>query len=234
MMTLAGAAQAEAPAQIELLPGWRQDQNTHMAALRIRLAPGWKTYWRSPGDAGIPPQFDLEQSTNLAGAAVHFPAPEVFDTSGVRVIGYHDTVLLPIELALSDPDQPARLSGTVYLGVCEEICVPMQVAFDMPLPASSRAHPAITAALQAQPRAHGAVACDIAPGDRGMHVSMRPDQPLASDETAAIELPGVSVSPAQIEGGAAHGLARTQTIARADLRLTVISASGAREYRGCK
>ncbi|MFY8145805.1 MAG: protein-disulfide reductase DsbD domain-containing protein, partial [Rhodobacter sp.] len=57
----------------EVLPGWRTEQGTHMAALRLTLAPGWKTYWRSPGDAGIPPLFNWSGSQNLSGVRVHWP-----------------------------------------------------------------------------------------------------------------------------------------------------------------
>ncbi|MCX8508161.1 MAG: protein-disulfide reductase DsbD family protein, partial [Rhodobacteraceae bacterium] len=49
----------------EILPGWRTESGSQMAALRLTMAPGWKTYWRAPGDAGIPPRFDWTGSANL-------------------------------------------------------------------------------------------------------------------------------------------------------------------------
>jgi DsbC/DsbD-like thiol-disulfide interchange protein len=68
-LSTASTAQAESPAdmvQIRILPGWSRDDGSHMAALHLILAPGWKTYWRAPGDAGIPPMMDLEGSDNLS------------------------------------------------------------------------------------------------------------------------------------------------------------------------
>ena len=69
-------------AEAEIAPGWREG-NTHVAGLTIRLAPGWKTYWRAPGDAGIPPGFNWSGSSNVAGVRVQFPVPSVFTQSGI-------------------------------------------------------------------------------------------------------------------------------------------------------
>ena len=59
-----------------VLTGWRMENGHHMAALRITLAPGWKTYWRAPGEAGIPPRFDWTGSDNLSAVTVHWPDGE--------------------------------------------------------------------------------------------------------------------------------------------------------------
>src|SRR6056297_1113481 len=83
-------AEAAMPADVvraEVLPGWTTGAGTRMAALRLTLAPGWKTYWRAPGDAGIPPAFDWSGSRNLKGVAFHWPAPDVFQSYGIRTIG---------------------------------------------------------------------------------------------------------------------------------------------------
>ena len=64
----------EQPAHADLLTGWRLEDGRHAAAIRIRLDPGWKTYWRAPGDGGIPPSFDWQGARNLAGWSVHWPA----------------------------------------------------------------------------------------------------------------------------------------------------------------
>ena len=80
-------------AQVEVLPGWRAANGDHIAGLRITLAPGWKTYWRAPGDAGIPPIFSFTGSQNIQAVAPHWPVPEVFDSNGVQTIGYHDGVV---------------------------------------------------------------------------------------------------------------------------------------------
>lgn len=101
--------------QLEVLPGWRTGEGKHMAALRLTLAPGWKTYWRSPGTAGLAPILDFDNSTGIMDVEVRWPAPETFEFSGMRSIGYHDGVTIPVELSLDR--QSARLAGTIEIGV---------------------------------------------------------------------------------------------------------------------
>ncbi|MFQ0814356.1 hypothetical protein AVM02_16675 [Brucella anthropi] len=97
-------------------------------ALQIELQPGWKTYWRNPGDAGVPPQINIEGD---AKAQIDFPAPIRFGGSDEGGIGYKQPVSLPIVFHL--PSGDTRLKGHVFLGVCEKICVPVQATFDFPL-----------------------------------------------------------------------------------------------------
>ncbi|NKC50205.1 hypothetical protein HED63_02680 [Ochrobactrum cytisi] len=97
-------------------------------ALQIELQPGWKTYWRNPGDAGVPPQISIEGD---AKAQIDFPAPVRFGGDDEGGIGYKQPVSLPIVFHLTAAD--TRLKGHVFLGVCEKICVPVQAAFDFPL-----------------------------------------------------------------------------------------------------
>lgn len=111
-------AYAEAPqavASIDVLPGWQTPSGTRMVGLKITLAEGWKTYWRAPGDAGIPPQFEWTGSQNVSGASFLWPTPELFETNGAVTIGYHGTVVIPIELTGDGDDM--RLSGEVDMGV---------------------------------------------------------------------------------------------------------------------
>ena len=103
----------------ELLPGWTTDSGAQMAALRLTLAPGWKTYWRAPGEAGIPPQFDWRASGNLAGVAYHWPRPQVFQINGLRTLAYRNELVLPIEFLPVDRGTAVKVSGTIDLGVCE-------------------------------------------------------------------------------------------------------------------
>ncbi|NKW80927.1 hypothetical protein HGG72_12235 [Ochrobactrum pecoris] len=97
-------------------------------ALQIELQPGWKTYWRNPGDAGVPPQITIEGD---AKARIDFPAPVRFGGDDEGGIGYKQPVSLPIVFQLTSAD--TRLKGHVFLGVCEKICVPVQATFEFPL-----------------------------------------------------------------------------------------------------
>ncbi len=103
------------------------------AVLQIQLTAGWKTYWRDPGDAGVPPQFDLTGSENLALDGLQFPAPHRFDDGTSVWAGYKEPVAIGIDLTRTDSAKAMRLKGSVFLGVCEKICVPVKVEFDVPL-----------------------------------------------------------------------------------------------------
>lgn len=101
--------------------------------VQINLDPGWKTYWREPGDAGVPPELSTSGSTNIQNATLAFPAPHRFDDSGTHWAGYKKPVSLPITLTLAESNQPARLKGHAFLGICETICIPVTAEFDIPI-----------------------------------------------------------------------------------------------------
>ncbi|MEL7014329.1 MAG: protein-disulfide reductase DsbD domain-containing protein, partial [Pseudomonadota bacterium] len=73
--TQVAAQSIEDAIEARLLTGWRAADGSHIAALQIDLAPGWTTYWRAPGDAGIPPYFDWHASENLSSVDVEWPSP---------------------------------------------------------------------------------------------------------------------------------------------------------------
>ena len=163
----------------ELVPGWTEPGGRQVAALHLTLAPGWKTYWRHPGDAGIPPVFDWSGSSNLAGLNVAWPHPQVFDTDGVRTIGYKTEVWLPIAIEARDPSRPVSLKGQAALGVCREVCLPVELGFAAELPpgaAPGPAAPAIRDALDSVPASgslRGKATCDIAPIPDGLRLTAR-------------------------------------------------------------
>ncbi len=115
--------------------------------LEIALEPGWKTYWRMPGDAGIPPSFDSTASTGIAGVEVRFPLPVRFDEAGLTGIGYTETVLLPLDVRLADPAKPADLKIAVEIGLCRDICVPLSARVALRLDPAAPADPAAVARL---------------------------------------------------------------------------------------
>ncbi len=131
--------------------------------LEIALQPGWKTYWRHPGDAGIPPHVDTAGSTNLAEATVRFPMPVRFEEAGLTAIGYTAPVILPLDLRLADPKKPAELRLDVQIGLCHEICVPLEVKPTLVIDPAVTPDPAVAARLAAaraalpQPVAEGGI-----------------------------------------------------------------------------
>jgi DsbC/DsbD-like thiol-disulfide interchange protein len=100
----------------------------------ISLQPGWKTYWKNPGDGGIPPSLTL---TNLSGETsnvqLQFPAPEDINENEQRFAGYHTAVALPFQLPTSTE---STINLTAFIGVCAEICVPFEASFALPADSS--------------------------------------------------------------------------------------------------
>jgi DsbC/DsbD-like thiol-disulfide interchange protein len=104
------------------------------AGLQIRLDPGWHTYWRYPGDSGVPPTFDFSGSQNVKSAVVEWPAPAAFpDGAGGHSIGYVGDVVLPIKVTPIDTSRPASLHLTLNYAICGKLCVPAKATLELPL-----------------------------------------------------------------------------------------------------
>jgi DsbC/DsbD-like thiol-disulfide interchange protein len=100
-------------------------KDAYGAAIEIALDSGYKTYWRMPGDTGIPPLFDWSGSRNLASIAPAWPVPRRFEEGGVSAIGYDGgSVVLPLRLAATDPTQAVELRLSLLYAACRTICVP--------------------------------------------------------------------------------------------------------------
>ncbi len=237
--------------KLELLPGWRQADGTHVAGLRISMAPGWKTYWRAPGEAGIPPSFDWSGSRNVASATPHFPVPDVFSIGGIRTIGYKDSVVLPIALQPSRPGEPISLRANVELGVCESVCIPIRAQITATLNAGStdgatEIRKALADAPMSPSRAGlRGIDCRIEPISDGLRLTATFRMPaFGSEEAAVIELgdPKIWVSEveARRDGGrltAAADLVPPSgapfALDRSSLRFTVLAGGRAVEMNGC-
>ena len=120
-------------------------------AVEIRMLPKWHTYWRYPGDAGVPPRFDWSSSENLASAAVHFPAPLRIKEAAGQVIGYKDQVLFPVTLKPADSARAIKLRLKFDFAVCEKICIPAEANLSLDIPPGEKSSPAIDAAQAALP-----------------------------------------------------------------------------------
>ena len=102
--------------------------------LHFKMQPGWKIYWRSPGDAGYPPSLDWAGSSNLKDAAISWPLPHRFSVLGLESIGYKDEVVLPLTLRLQTPGETLKLRTVVDFLTCSDICVPYKMTLAMDLP----------------------------------------------------------------------------------------------------
>ncbi|MFO1129023.1 MAG: protein-disulfide reductase DsbD family protein [Rhodospirillales bacterium] len=117
--------------------------------LEFVMAPGWKIYWRSPGDAGFPPEIDWSGSANLAGAGLSWPAPRRFTVLGFETVGYEDHVILPIDARLETPATALALAARVDYLTCKDICVPYTASLALDLPAGPVRPSAFAPALDA-------------------------------------------------------------------------------------
>jgi len=104
------------------------------AGLEFTLQPGWKTYWRSPGDAGFPVSVDWSDSLNVAAADLSWPVPHRFSLFGLDTFGYEEHVVLPVAVRPAVVGEPVLLDAKVSYLVCEEICIPYDAALRLELP----------------------------------------------------------------------------------------------------
>jgi DsbC/DsbD-like thiol-disulfide interchange protein len=127
-----------------------------LAGFEIALAAGAITYWRDPGDAGLPPTLDFSLSDNVASVEPEFPAPKrIKEADGGEAFGYDSNVVFPLRVKPRDPTKPATLKLNADFAVCEKVCLPAKARLELKLP-SAGASPhasAIDAALAAVPRA---------------------------------------------------------------------------------
>lgn len=239
---------------VRLVSGWSEPGGDRMAAIEIRLAPGWYTYWRVPGLNGIPPQFDWSDSANLAAVAYLWPRPEVFDSYGVTTMGYKRALVLPVRLTPVAADAPMDLTLDLFFGVCQDICIPAEARVTARLEPQAAPEGAalIETALAARPldAAAGGVAaatCALKPQD-GAHLltaEITLDAPPARDLTAVIEAetrPDLWIGAAEtrVTGRTVHATARLDALSagsvaldRSALRLTLLAPSRAIDIMGC-
>jgi suppressor for copper-sensitivity B len=201
------------------------------AGIEIRLAPGWHTYWRSPGDAGVAPRLSWRGSRNLARAVIAWPAPQRFSLQGLDTIGYDGEVVLPVTVTLARPGRKLMLHATLDYAACAVICVPYRAAFTLALPAGP-ARPAPEAALIArfaarvpQPAAAAGIVLGRAVLDSGRgHLALRLRLASTGAPFAAPDL--------FIEGvnGASFGRPRVTLAKAGHIALLVIPVEGVHAF----
>lgn len=103
----------------------------YLAGLEFLLEPGWHTYWRYPGEAGIPPQISVTKSENLNALEILYPVPERYDDGFSESIVYHDGVVLPIRVLPASADRETGLEVEVLFGICKDICVPGEAVLSL-------------------------------------------------------------------------------------------------------
>ncbi len=237
--------------RLDMLDGGRTTRGNLRVAMKLTMAEGWKTYWRQPGVAGIPPSFDWRGSRNVADIAISWPTPVVFELAGLQSIGYKGQLVLPIEVTPARPGQPVRLRGQIDIGVCNEVCVPASLSFDHEIDPDAPPDPSIEAALARQPRPAGAAGvraarCRVSPLDDGIRLEARIDMPSAGGREIVVIEPGNPMLWATETQARRKGrtlVAATEILSndegpisldRSRVRFTVLGERYAVDIRGCR
>lgn len=134
------------------LIGGGMDGARHLAGVEIALDPGFKTYWRTPGDSGLPPAFDWSGSENVAAADLRWPAPTRQEDAGGTAYVYGGAVILPVMVTPKEAGKPVRLKLAIDYGVCKDICIPARAELSIDLSGESPHRASIEAALAKVPR----------------------------------------------------------------------------------
>lgn len=235
---------------VTILQGWKMANGNRMAAVAVTLEPGWKTYWRAPGSAGIPPRLRLNGSQNVKQIAIHWPVPTVSKQFGETVLTYSNQLILPVEITPKNGANDIQVSGKFDFGVCKDVCLPLTANLTATITPNTTANAKpIKASLNKlvkQNIANGIKAtCDLSIRSNGMLVSATlRDMGFKADHIAfeyanpetyfaggALEQTGTKAR-AQIWALNSHG--GPITLARDQLRLTVFGDGKAVEIQGCR
>ncbi len=249
------AAQEAAPfgagvAHVALVDGWRAANGGIVAGIAMEIAPGWHTYWRNPGEVGMPPAFDWRGSENLAAVSVQWPRPRLFENGGARSLGYEGAVMLPITVTPKDPGKPVRVALELSMGVCSEVCVPdlatLSASFGpKPGPGDPAGIRAALADRPLTPREAGvsAVSCALEAGADGLEMTAAVTFNRRADpgQLAVIEStqPGLWIGTPETSASGpvltarAPVEAKTPGIDRSELRLTLVGGGQAIDIAGC-
>ena len=170
-LAAAGAARAEdaspwsndSRSSVRLIAGANASSDTPLqAGIEMKLLAGWHTYWRYPGDSGVPPRFDFAGSGNLKSAKVLYPAPVLHSDEAGQTIGYEGSVVFPVEVTPKEPGKPVTLKLKIDYAVCEKLCVPAEGSASLVLaPGASAQGAAVKAAFARVPQRVDAAASGL-------------------------------------------------------------------------
>jgi DsbC/DsbD-like thiol-disulfide interchange protein len=145
--------QRDGHSAVRLLAGSRSG-TVLLGGIAFQLQPGWKTYWRTPGDSGVPPRFDFSKSENIEAVTVLWPAPSKFDDgAGGHSLGYKNQIVLPLRIVAKNADRPVTLRTDINYAVCEKLCVPVEANAELAFASvASTEDSALFAALDTVPK----------------------------------------------------------------------------------
>lgn len=235
-VVLAGERARVDGARLELIATRAVDGGLDLA-IDVVLDAGYKTYWRQPGDSGVPPFFDWSASHNLTVAGVDHPYPIRFSDGYGTSLGHDAQVTLPVRATPVDPAADVKVAVTIDMGVCREICVPVRVRLATDLPVGS--HDAGAARRVAAARANlpakveGAAQVLSNPSDsRRLRVvvagasEMVVDGPPEWSLPLPVAVPGAPLGTFEVE---LDGIPKSATVSGTPVTVTYMTPDGPRE-----
>ena len=184
------------------------------AGIELKLAAGWKMYWRHPGDAGVPPRFDFAGSKNVRNITVLWPAPQRFSEERTHLIVYKGNVIMPLRIVPENPAKPAVIRLKLDYGICETLCILAEAKSELVLASDATSHErAVTAAEARVPRkvaigqrgSLSILAVQSEPGSNGHRIIVEVSAPRAVSVDLFVEGPTPEWAlplPEQISSGA--------------------------------
>jgi DsbC/DsbD-like thiol-disulfide interchange protein len=231
---------------VRLLAGSRNGA-VLLGGIEFELQDGWKTYWRTPGDSGVPPRIDFARSENVESVTPLFPAPAKFpDGAGGVSYGYQKHLMLPLRIVPKNTDKPVTLRATIDYAICEKLCLPVGASLELGfVDAVSAMDGELATALNAVPQP-----TEVGAGSFGIRAVKRDGNRVVVDvekpQSAHVELfvegptPGWSLPEPKPDDHAPAGLTRfafnlegMPSGAKAEgaaLKFTLVSREGAYEY----
>jgi DsbC/DsbD-like thiol-disulfide interchange protein len=237
----------DAHSSLRLLAGSRTG-SVLLGGVEIQLQPGWKTYWRTPGDSGVPPRFDFSKSVNVEAVTPLYPSPRKFDDGAGGVsYGYLKHVIFPLRIVPKNPNEPVQLRASISYAVCEKLCLPVEAEAELSFTSAASALDSLVAtALNKVPKPVGTSEPTPIALRSFKRVGDRVVIDIAAQTSAGLELfaegptPDWALPVPKRVGAAENGVVRFEfqldglpANAKPEgalLKLTVVGADGAFEY----
>ena len=125
--------------KVRLISPYSQNNSTELfIGLEYEMDPGWKTYWKSPGDGGFAQNISWENSSNINNLEILWPTPEEFQILGLTSLGYQKNVIFPIKLEIRDESQDTFVNLEVNYLICKDICIPGDARVFLDIPAGNK------------------------------------------------------------------------------------------------
>ena len=119
-------------------PYSQNDAKNLLIGLEYEMEPGWKTYWKSPGDGGFAQSISWENSTNVQNVNIQWPTPIEFEILGLTSLGYQNDVIFPLDIELEDESKNTFLNLHVNFLICKEVCIPGDATLFLEIPSGKK------------------------------------------------------------------------------------------------